>query len=254
MEVQFLGTGSSLGTPVIGCKCDVCNSVDPRDERLRSSILIAKDDQTFLIDAGPDFRQQILDSRITHLTAILITHEHKDHVSGLDGVRPFNYLQKQVVELYAEKRVLENIKTKELYYAFQNTDYKSPPKLHLNEIENKEFSVGNTKILPIRGLHKNLPIFGYRIDNLAYITDMSNIEDEEKSKLQNLEVLIINALRLKKHRSHFSLAETLEIIKEVKPKTAYLTHISHEMGSYRELLRMLPDNVFPAYDRLTIEV
>ncbi len=254
MTVRFLGTGSSLGIPVIGCSCDTCTSVDPRDGRMRTSLLIENGDENFVIDAGPDFRQQMLISKTVKLTGILLTHEHKDHIAGLDDVRAFNYLQSKAVDIYAEERVLDIIRTREFYYAFAPSKKYSLPQMNLIPITNKEFKINNTKIQPIRGLHLDLPILGFRIDKFAYITDMSMLPEAEQYKLKNLEVLVINALQKTKHLSHFNLEEALEIILKLKPKVAYLTHISHKMGSYRELLRSLPENILPAYDNLSFDV
>lgn len=254
MTIQFLGTGTSQGVPVIGCNCEVCTSIDPRDERLRSSLLVRNGEDVWVIDAGPDFRQQMLNARISKLTGILLTHEHKDHIGGLDDVRAFNYLQKKPTDIYAEERVLDVIRTKDFAYAFADKKYPGVPEFSLHRIENTPFKAGNTEFLPIRGLHLNLPVLGFRIGNVAYLTDMNMIPENEKTKLKNLDVLIINALRKRKHLSHFNLEEAMAVINELKPRTAYLTHISHYMDSYRGLLKYLPENVMPAYDMLSFEI
>ncbi len=254
LKITFLGTGTSQGVPVIACKCDICLSNNLKDKRLRSSILIEKDNTLIVIDAGPDFRQQMLRQEINRVDAIVLTHEHKDHIGGLDDVRAFNYILKKPMDIYAEKRVLEDIKNHDFAYAFAKKKYPGVPQMNLIEIDNSEFSVGNIKFMPVRGIHLKLPVFGYRIDNFAYITDMNFISIEEKEKLKNLDVLVITALRIRPHLSHFNLEQALEIIAEVKPKKAYLTHISHYLGLYDELEKSLPKNVHLAYDNLSITI
>lgn len=254
MRITFLGTGTSQGVPVITCDCEVCTSIDPRDERLRSSLLINENGKNIVIDAGPDFRQQMLTAKPDKLTAILLTHEHKDHIGGLDDVRAYNYIQKQPADIYAEERVLHTLKTKDFAYAFAEKKYPGVPKFKLHPIKNQAFTIEGIEITPIRGIHMDLPVFGFRTKDMAYITDMNMIPDEEKDKLKNLDVLIINALRRRKHLSHFNLEEALAVIKELKPQKAYLTHMSHYMGTYRDMLKELPKNVMPAYDRLSFEL
>ncbi len=252
MKITFLGTGTSQGIPVIGCNCDACRSDDPRDKRLRSSIMICTDNYRFVIDSGPDFRYQMLRENVKSLDAILYTHEHRDHIAGLDDIRAFNWVQKRAMELYAEPRVLKEIKSKFLY-AFDNS-YPGVPKLSLHTVNEQEIKLGDMSIQPIRLLHYNLPILGYRIGKLAYITDASFIEETEKKKLEGTEYLIVNALRKEKHPTHFNLEEALQLIDEINPRQAFLTHISHQMGLYREYSRELPANVIPAYDGLSFNV
>ena len=254
MKITFLGTGTSQGVPVIACECPVCQSNDTKDKRLRSSVLIETDNKTFVIDAGPDFRQQMLRANVKKIDAILLTHEHKDHVGGLDDVRAFNYVQKKPVDIYAENRVTEAIKSKEFAYVFAEKRYPGIPKMNLHEIINKAFKIDNTDIIPVRGLHLELPVFGFRISKFAYITDMNYISKKEKEKLFDLDILIINALRKKSHISHFTLDEALAIIEELKPKRAYLTHISHALGFYKKTSKELPPNVFLAYDNLVLNI
>lgn len=254
MKITFLGTGTSQGVPLIGCDCDVCKSKDNKDKRLRSSVLISVKGKNILIDAGPDFRQQMLREKIIKLDAILLTHEHKDHIGGLDDVRAFNYIQKRPMDIYAEKRVCDLLQSRDFAYVVERKDYPGIPKMNFVEIENEKFKVDDVEIEPIRGTHNKLPVFGYRINKFAYITDMNFISDEEKHKLQNLDLLVITSLRRKQHVSHFSLKEALQIIEEVKPEKAYLTHISHKLGFYKDLIKELPKNILPAYDGLKVEV
>lgn len=252
MKLTFLGTGTSQGIPIIGCQCDCCKSTDSKDKRLRSSVYIETDKLSFNIDCGPDFRQQMLREKISKLDAILFTHDHKDHTGGLDDVRAFNYLQKKHMEVYAEPNVLDTLK-KEFSYAFKENKYPGVPRINLNPISNKPFVISNLEIEPIRGKHMKLDVLGFRIGKLAYITDMNFISDTEMKKLENLDVLIINSLRHQKHVSHFNYEEALQIIEQTKVKRAYLTHISHALGTDKELSPKLPENVFLAYDGLKIE-
>ena len=252
MKFTFLGTGTSQGVPIIGCSCNVCTSTDSRDKRLRSSMLIEHNGTTIAIDAGPDFRQQMLGANVKKLDAILITHEHRDHVAGLDDVRPFNYLQQKPMDIWAEPRVLEAIQN-EFSYVFTKYKYPGIPKMNLCPLNGEPINIGDLEIIPIRVYHANLPIFGFKIGGLTYITDASLIPEEEMKKIADTEILVINALRRENHPSHFSLPQALEIIERVKPKQAYLTHISHKLG-YSEVQKELPHNVMLAYDGLEIEV
>ncbi len=249
-----MGTGTSQGVPMIGCKCKVCMSNNPKEKRLRSSVLINVNGKNILIDAGPDFRQQMLREDINKLDAILITHEHKDHIGGLDDVRAFNYIQKKPMDIYAEERVCKSLQTRDFAYVEERKDYPGIPKMNFNVIENKTFAIDDIKIIPIRGTHMKLPVFGYRIKNFAYITDMNYISNREKEKLKNLDILVINALRYKKHVSHFNFDEALQIINEANPKKAYLTHISHKISFEDDKIKQLPANVNLAYDSLHLEI
>lgn len=253
MELEFLGTGTSQGVPVITCNCEVCTSDDPRDNRLRTSALIRVDGKNIVIDAGPDFRQQMLRAKVPSVDAILITHEHKDHVAGLDDIRPYNFSQNQAMNIYIEERGEESLK-REFAYVFAKKKYPGVPMMNLNRVTNHAFLIGQIKIEPIRVMHMKLPIFGYRIGKLAYITDASYIAPEELEKLKGVEVLVINALRKEKHYSHFSLGDALEVINIISPQRAYLTHVSHAMGCHAEVQDTLPANIYLAYDNLRVTI
>jgi phosphoribosyl 1,2-cyclic phosphate phosphodiesterase len=250
LEITFLGTGTSQGVPVISCRCDVCKSANPKDKRLRSSVLIKISEKTFTIDAGPDFRQQMLRENVERLDGIFLTHEHKDHVGGLDDIRAFNYRQKRPMEIYGEKRTLEILKSSEFSYVFTKNKYPGIPEMNLNFIDENSFYVEDIKVIPIRGMHHKLPVLGFRFIDFTYITDMNFISTTEKNKMRNTKVLVINSLRKESHVSHFTLSQALEIIRELKPEKSFLTHISHSMGLHEEIQKELPENVFLAYDGL----
>lgn len=252
MKVTFLGTGTSQGIPIIGSDHPVCKSDNPKDRRLRSSVLINWDNYNFVIDCGPDFRTQMLNSNCSKIDAIIYTHEHSDHVAGLDDIRPFFFKQGKI-PIYAHKRVLNELK-KRFYYVFdENYSYPGSPKV-IENIISSNFNINNKEIIPIGVLHRDLQIFGYRFEKFAYLTDVKTIEDKEINKLNNLDVLVVNALRIEHHYSHFNLEQALEFIKIVKPKKAYLTHISHMLGFHDEVQKILPENVFLAYDGLEITI
>lgn len=253
LHLEFLGTGTSQGVPVVACDCAVCQSSDSKDKRLRSALFIEANGHKIIIDAGPDFRQQMLRIGLKKLDAIFITHEHTDHIFGLDDIRAYNWVQKHPTDIFAEKRVQETIK-RVFDYVFEENKYPGIPQMNLHLIENKPFRFNSIEVIPIRGFHHKLPVLGFRIGNMAYLTDINWITEEEKEKLANLEILIVNALRLEKHISHFNLEEALELIDEVKPKQAYLTHISHLMGLHHEINKLLPANVFLAYDGLQLDL
>lgn len=254
MKVYFLGTGTSQGIPVIGSTDPVCLSSDHKDKRLRVSVWIQCDDESIIIDCGPDFRQQMLVSKCPKIDAILFTHEHADHTAGLDDIRPFNFRQGPI-PVYAHQRVVENLQ-KRFDYIFETENrYPGAPSVETFEVsKNTPFFVGEQKIIPIDALHGNLQVFGYRINDFAYLTDVKTIENSEIEKLANLDVLVINALKMESHPTHFSLAEALQFIAEVKPQRTYLTHISHHFGFHEEIQKNLPENVFVAYDNLEITV
>lgn len=253
VKLTFLGTGTSQGVPIIACKCPVCLSENKKDKRLRTSVLIHVDNQNIVIDSGPDFRYQMLRAGVENISAILFTHEHKDHTAGLDDIRAFNWVNKTAVNIYAEKRVQESLK-KEFAYVFAEFKYPGIPQMNLIEVTNQSFRINGTTIQPIRAMHLKLPVYGYRIGDLAYITDANYISPEEMEKLKGIKVLVVNALRKEKHISHYNLSEALDLVNELKPEKAYFTHISHQMGFYDDVQAELPENVYLAYDELTIEV
>ena len=253
LKITFLGTGTSQGIPVVGSNHPVCKSVDPKDSRLRSSILIHWKSFNFVIDCGPDFRYQMLRTNCNKVDAVLFTHEHSDHVSGIDDLRPF-YFNHGDVNIYAHKRVLLNIKNRFSYIFNNNNNYPGVPVINPIEIDNNIFKVNGLNIMPISVKHNKLQVFGYRLEDFAYITDMKTISDFEISKLTNLKVLVLNCLRIKEHHSHLNLKEALDLVKIIKPKICYFTHISHYLGFHKEVESNLPDNIFLAYDQLTIKI
>lgn len=257
MKLTFLGTGTSQGVPVIACSCPVCLSSDSRDNRLRTSALVSDSlGNNVLVDIGPDFRAQMLYHHVSHLEAILITHAHRDHVAGIDDIRPFNWAQQRNMDIYANNEAIATIRH-DYHYIFDFHQFPGLPEATLH-LFSQPVRVGNFLISPIHGLHKDLPVLGFLFEEsngkrLAYITDMNHIDLSELNKLNNLDILVINALRHKKHFSHFSLPESLAIIEHTNPKTAYLTHISHEMGLHRIVDVSLPPNVHLAYDNLVCQ-
>ncbi|WP_196892927.1 MBL fold metallo-hydrolase [Aureivirga marina] len=253
MKVTFLGTGTSQGIPVINSTHPVCFSDDSRDKRLRSSIAVEWDGFRYIIDCGPDFRYQMLRANISKINGILFTHEHSDHSAGMDDIRPF-FFQMGPIPVYAHKRVLKNFEKRFDYIFIDENKYPGAPSVQQHSIENKPFQLGNLEIIPVDFLHGNLQVFGFRFNDFCYVTDLKSISNEEKEKLKGLKVLVINALQKEHHFTHLNLEEALEIIKEVKPERAYLTHISHKLGFHEEVERELPENVFLAYDGLEIEI
>ncbi len=252
MEIYFLGTGTSQGIPVIGIDHPVCKSDNPKDKRLRSSVWIKHQNASIIIDCGSDFRQQMLISGCLKIDGVLYTHEHADHTSGFDDLRPYCFMQGRV-DLYCDERVKASLH-KRFDYAFKTENkYPGAPVVEITEInKNKLFSIKNTKIQPIQIWHGKLPILGYRIENIAYLTDVKTIETSELEKLKNLDILIINTLRIEPHTTHLNLEEALLLIQKIKPKKTYLTHISHLLGFHDEVEKILPKNVFLAYDNLHI--
>jgi phosphoribosyl 1,2-cyclic phosphate phosphodiesterase len=253
IKVTFIGTGTSQGIPVVGCRCKVCKSVNEKDNRLRTSVLVESSDTRLVIDTGPDFRQQLLKSKIQTLDAVLFTHEHKDHIAGLDEVRAFNYLQKTRMPVYATTRVQSAIK-REFAYIFSDEKYPGVPEIDLYEFDKLPFTVGDIRIEPIDVMHHQLPVKAFKIGNFGYVTDANFISEGEKEKLKNCTVLVVNALRREEHISHFTLQQALDLIAELKPTKAYLTHISHQLGTHEDVSIELPANVELAFDSLQIIV
>ena len=252
MKVTFLGTGTSQGVPVIACDCTVCSSKDEKDKRLRCSILIELDKHSIVIDAGPDFRQQMLRASVDKVDAILFTHSHKDHVAGLDDVRAYNYKWKSDMNVYCTDYVSEAL-NREFPYIFSDVRYPGVPRVNINIIKNKEFKINNISILPIQALHYKMQVFGYRIRDFVYLTDVSSISKQEKKKMLNANIIVLDALRKESHISHFSLDEAVELLNELKPRKAYLTHISHYMGLHEDINQELPDFIRLSYDGLILE-
>jgi phosphoribosyl 1,2-cyclic phosphate phosphodiesterase len=253
LKVTFLGTGTSQGVPVIACNCETCLSKDPKDKRLRTSLLVQTDKTDIVFDTGPDFRQQMLREDVQNLDAVIYTHEHRDHIAGLDDIRAFNFKQRKPMDIFTEDRVLSALKY-EYPYIFAEKKYPGIPRINVHLINQEDFSINGLKITPIRVMHYRLPVLGFRIGEFAYITDANFIPEEEKEKLYGIKYFIINALRKEKHVSHFTLSEAVEIISEISPKKAWLTHISHQMGYHSELEKELPAHIRPAYDGLYFEV
>ena len=254
MKVYFLGTGTSQGIPVIGSNHPVCLSNDKNDKRLRVSVWIHDENQSFVIDCGPDFRQQMLVSKCNRIDAIVFTHEHSDHTAGLDDIRPFNFKQGEI-PIYGHKRVLDNLKKRFDYIFETENKYPGAPAVKPIEVVNNEsFYIGKIKIIPINAMHGNLQVFGYRVNDFAYLTDIKTIETKEIEKIQGVKVLVINALRDEEHHSHFSLQDALDFVTLVQPEITYLTHISHMLGFHEEVQKKLPKNVFLAYDNLEISI
>lgn len=253
MKITLLGTGTSQGVPVIACPCEVCQSEDPKDKRTRVSVQIEVDSKVFVIDTGPDFRQQMLNANTQKLNAVIFTHEHKDHTAGLDDVRAFNFFQKKEMPVYGHPRVLNQIK-REFSYAFEENKYPGIPQINLIEIDDNFFEIEEVAFHPIKAMHHLLPVYGYRIGDFGYVTDANFLENEELEKLKGLQVLVLNALRKEKHLSHFNLEEALEVIAYLKPQKAFLTHISHQMGKHAIVNSQLPPNVFLAYDGLEVQI
>jgi phosphoribosyl 1,2-cyclic phosphate phosphodiesterase len=251
LTITFLGTGTSQGVPVIGCQCAICISTDARNKRLRSSVLLTKGDQKVIIDTGPDFRYQMLREKVNRLDAILLTHAHKDHIAGLDDVRAFNRMQAKPMDIYGDNRVHEAIK-REFYYAFQPSPYPGIPQLQLHLLDGTPFELGHLSIQPIEVMHHLLPVYGFRIGDFAYITDAKTISTSEKAKLKGLSILVINALQIKPHISHFTLEEAIEMAKELGAKNTYFTHISHFLGLHEEVQAILPPTIHLAFDGLTL--
>lgn len=253
MKITFLGTGTSQGIPVIGSNHPVCLSADPKDKRLRVSVLVEWDNNAYVIDCGPDFRYQMLRANCTKINGILLTHEHSDHIIGLDDIRPF-YFNQGPIPIYAHKRVFKALHKRFDYIFETENKYFGSPSVIEHVITDNSFKLNQVKVTPINILHDTLQIFGFRFEEFAYLTDVKTIEDKEMEKLNGLKVLVVNALRIKPHQSHFNLEEALDFINLVKPEKAYLTHISHYMGFHEKVQQTLPKNVYLAYDNLQLNI
>ncbi len=256
MKITFLGTGTSQGVPIIGCKCAVCDSVNPKDHRLRSSVMIEEKGKRFIIDTGPDFRQQMLREKVDGITAVIYTHEHRDHVAGLDDIRAFNFIMKKKIDLYMTEKTRESIH-RQFEYIFTEKKYPGIPEINIHIIDEKPFTIEGVTFTPILVKHLHLPVLGFRVGNPArpaggfsYITDANFIPEEEKKKIYGSEVLVLNALRKEKHVSHFNLEEAIAQAKELKCKKTFFTHISHQMGLHEEVEDELPENIHLAFDGL----
>ncbi|MDB2657404.1 MBL fold metallo-hydrolase [Crocinitomicaceae bacterium] len=252
-SVTFLGTGTSQGVPVIACNCDVCLSEDSKDKRLRCSVLIEYNGKNYVIDSGPDFRQQMLRANVQSLEALVFTHEHKDHLAGMDDVRAFNFKQKKDMEIYCSEAV-EKALRREFYYVFEANKYPGVPAVNLNRINMNPFQINDMKVTPIEVMHYTMPVHAFRIGGFTYITDAKTVSEEERAKIRGTKILVVNALRREEHISHFNLEQALAFIKDINPERAYLTHISHLFGKQEEIEKELPENVFVASDGLRIEL
>ncbi len=253
MRITFLGTGTSQGVPIIACQCYVCQSKDTKDKRLRSSILIEDKGKVFVIDTGPDFRQQMLRESVKTLDAVIYTHEHKDHTGGFDDIRAFNYVQSKEMDIYASERVQQAIR-RDYAYVFSDFKYPGIPEIKFHLLENKLTSIEGLNFLPIEVMHYKLPVFGFRINDFTYITDANYISDMEKEKIKGSKIIVINALRKEAHISHYTFEEAIKLMEELKPEKAYLTHISHQLGLHSEVEKELPAFISLAYDGLKIEI
>lgn len=252
LRITFLGTGTSSGVPMIGCDCEVCTSIDKKDNRLRSSILVQSATTTLVVDTGPDFRYQMLRQKVKHLDAVIFTHPHKDHLAGLDDVRAYNFFTKKHIDVYADSLTEEAVR-RDFYYAFTDTKYPGIPELNLNTISTEPFLVGDIPVIPISVWHMKMPVLGFRFGKFTYITDANRIEETEREKIRGSEVLVLNALRKQKHISHFTLEEAIEVVQELKIPTGYFTHMSHQIGLHASIEAELPENIHLAYDGLVLD-
>ncbi len=253
MKITFLGTGTSTGVPVVACNCEVCTSDNPRDKRYRTSVMLTSGNSNIIIDCGPDFRIQMLKHKVEDIDAVLFTHAHRDHIAGLDDIRAFNYILHKSIDIYGSQLTLDAIK-EQFPYIFIPGRYFGAPQLNLHPITEESFGIGEFNFIPIQVMHQEMKVFGYRIDDFTYITDANFISPTEIEKIRGSKVIVINALRNSRHVSHFSLLEALDILNELKPEKAYLTHISHFLGKYDIVEPKLPTNIHLAYDGLQIDI
>jgi len=251
LKITFLGTGTSSGVPLIGCDCAVCTSADPKDNRLRSSILVQSATTTLVVDTGPDFRYQMLREKVKKLDAVVFTHPHRDHMAGLDDVRAYNFFQKKHIDIYADS-LMESAIRRDFYYAFADTRYPGIPELNLISISDEPFIVGDIPVTPVKVWHMKMPVLGFRFGSFTYITDANRIEEQEKDKIRGAEVLVLNALRKQQHISHFTLGEAVELAQELRVPQAYFTHMSHQVGLHADIEAELPDNIHLAWDGLVL--
>jgi phosphoribosyl 1,2-cyclic phosphate phosphodiesterase len=252
MKITFLGTGTSQGVPLIACPCRVCQSTDPRDKRLRSSVMITENEKKFVIDTGPDFRQQMLREKVLGIEAVLFTHAHKDHIAGFDDIRAFNFIQRKKIDVYADEWVQKQMK-REFYYIFEETKYPGIPEIDLHTIHHQaNFEISGVKFIPILVYHYKLPVLGFRVGDFTYITDANFIADEEREKIKGSKVLVLNALRREHHISHFTLDEAIKLAEELDCGQTYFTHISHQMGLHSEVENELKNGIHLAYDGLQL--
>jgi phosphoribosyl 1,2-cyclic phosphate phosphodiesterase len=254
LKITVLGTGTSQGIPVIGCECNVCSSYDPHDKRLRAAVMITNENTQVVIDAGPDFRQQMLTARVKNLDGLVITHNHKDHTGGIDDVRAFNWIQKKPMDIFAEEPVLNTIRN-DFSYAFEADRYPGVPDINLHPLTTLQpFTINTLELIPIRAHHHRMPVLGFRAGDFSYLTDANTIAPEELNKMRGSRVVIINALRKEKHISHFTLQEAVNILKDLSPEQGYITHISHQMGLHHQVQQELPDGISLAWDGLEFRV
>ena len=251
LTITFLGTGTSSGVPMVACDCRVCISDDKKDKRLRSSILVQSATTSFVVDTTPDFRYQMLREQVKKLDAVLYTHPHKDHIAGLDDVKAFTFNSGNPMEVYANELTQESLK-REFYYIFTDKKYPGIPQINLNTIDLTPFSIGDIPVIPILVWHLHMPVFGFRFGNFTYITDANRMEESEKEKIKGSEILILNALRHKKHLSHFTLKEATDLVQELQISQAYFTHVSHQLGRHQEINGELPNAIELAYDGMQL--
>ncbi len=253
LKIIFLGTGTSTGVPMVACNCHVCTSPDPKDNRLRTSILVQSASTTIVVDPTPDFRYQMLREKIKHIDAVLITHPHKDHIGGIDDTRPFQFFTNKPTEVYGNDFSLEGVK-REIPYAFHDFKYPGVPKIILHEISLQPFTIGDIPIVPVLVWHLKMPVYGFRFGSFTYITDANRIDDAEKEKIKGSDIIVLNALRNEPHISHFTIEEAMQLVFELKIPTAYFTHISHQLGRHEAINEILPNGISLAFDSLKINI